>query len=107
MLAKSKRNLNQWLMNLRIQAADSTQQRITKGHECNQLHSPVYDERIPSALGTAMMIVNPMGSSYVLSPCILSSRECECNRAAPLILSPSEKSGDPAGGSLGETERCD
>jgi hypothetical protein len=35
---------------------------------------------------------------YVPFPCILSSKECECERAAPLILIPSERSGNPEAG---------
>ena len=50
-------------------------------------------------------------SSYVPPPCILSSREvceCECERAAPLMLIPSERSGKPAGGGrLGDSDRWD
>jgi hypothetical protein len=43
---------------------------------------------------------------YVPFPCILSSRECECERAAPLILIPSERSGSPVAGEDCELERC-
>ncbi|KAH9961526.1 hypothetical protein BC827DRAFT_323604 [Russula dissimulans] len=49
---------------------------------------------------------------YVPSPCILSRRECECEceRAAPLMLIPRETSGNPADEAaadrLGEPERC-
>jgi hypothetical protein len=70
----------------------------------SQLHSPVYDEdalRRWTAYDPERIINE---SSYVPFPCILSSRECECKRAAPLILSPSENSGDPPGGCLGESE---
>lgn len=52
----------------------------------------------------------PSPSSYVPFPCILSSKECECERAAPLMLIPSETSGKLAEGGpwcRGESERCD